>query len=207
MMIQKPRIKNLESFTFKKAQNEQIYENLFFSVNPSNNISFSDITFDSCKFEKIDFKFLKLKNVFFCDCIFEHVDLSNFEFYKVNFTRCRFIDCKMIGTSFIDSVLTDISISSSLLRYGNFANCKVHHFLLEKTDCCQASFHYIHVKDIFFSQCNLKNTEFLETPLNEVDLSNSTIEGIIIDLKSLKGAKVSFEQAASLAQILGITII
>lgn len=207
MSIQNPRIQSLVSSTFIQVKESEIYENIKFSVNPDSNVSFSDITFDSCKFEKIDFHLLNLKNVFFCDCIFEHIDFSNFEFYKTNFTRCQFIDCKMIGTSFIDSVLADVSISSSLLRYGNFSNCKLQHFVLTKTDCSQASFHYMNVKDFSISQSNLQGAEFLETSLKQVDLSDSSIEGIVIDLKSLKGAKVSFEQAASLAQILGVIIV
>lgn len=207
MSIQNPRIRSLISSTFIQAQMSKIYENILFSVNPDSNVSFSDITFDSCKFEKIDFHLLNLKNVFFCDCIFEHVDCANFEFYKTNFTRCQFIDCKMIGTSFIDSVLVDVCISSSLLRYSNFSNCKLQHFALVKTDCSQTSFHYMNVKDFSISQSNLQGAEFLETSLKQVDLSDSSIEGIVIDLRSLKGAKVSFEQAASLAQILGVIIV
>lgn len=207
MSIQKPRVKPFISSTFPAAKEKNSYDHLLFSENPSNEISFCDVTFDACKFVKIDFHLLNLKNVFFCDCIFEHVDCSNLEFYKSNFTRCQFIDCKMIGTSFIDSILVDVAFQSSLLRYGNFSNCKFHHISFVKTDCSQATFHYLNVKDLSISESRLDDAEFLEASLNLVDLSDSSISGIVTDLKSLKGAKVNFEQAASLAQILGITIV
>ena len=113
----------------------------------------------------------------------------------------------MIGTSFIDSTLVDVTFHSSLMRYSNFANCKFQHISFVKSDCLQASFHYLDVKDLSISESCLDETEFLESSLNQVDLSDSSISGIVTDLKSLKGAKVSFEQAASLAQILGVTIV
>ena len=207
MAVQKPRIKMFTPTSFVDTKNMALYDHLLFSENPLDVVSFCDITFDACKFEKIDFHLLDLKNVFFCDCIFEHIDCSNIEFYKSNFTRCQFIDCKMIGTSFIDSTLVDVVFHSSLIRYGNFSNCKFQHISLAKTDCSQASFHYLDVKDLVISESCLDSAEFLETSLNQVDLSDSSISGIVTDLKSLKGVKVSFEQAASLAQILGITIV
>lgn len=51
-------------------------------------------------------------------------------------------------------------------------------------------------------------TELFRTSLKGIDLSNCDISGIIIsDLFSeLRGAEVSYEQAAELARLLGIKI-
>ena len=70
MPVQKPRVKLFTPSTFVHAKDMDLYDHLSFSENPSVVVSFCDITFDACKFEKIDFHLLDFKNVFFCDCIF-----------------------------------------------------------------------------------------------------------------------------------------
>ena len=55
MPVQKPRVKLFTPSTFVHAKDMDLYDHLSFSENPSVVVSFCDITFDACKFEKIVF--------------------------------------------------------------------------------------------------------------------------------------------------------
>ena len=63
------------------------------------------------------------------------------------------------------------------------------------------------VKNISFSSLKLDQSTFYQTPLNGVDLSSSDLYSIKIDLKSIKGAKISSFQAREVCHLLGIKVI
>ena len=76
--IIEPKIKFTDYFI--KDNYEYSIDNKEFDQN--NIEDFSNITFNSCIFNKIDFNDIKLLNVEFVDCIFNNCDLSNKSFGK-----------------------------------------------------------------------------------------------------------------------------
>ena len=55
-------------------------------------------------------------------------------------------------------------------------------------------------------ECNLNESEFIDTNLNKLDLSNCKIEGIIVNPNNVRGLTVNMYQAVDLALLLGIKI-
>ncbi|GIN61815.1 hypothetical protein J27TS8_18080 [Robertmurraya siralis] len=57
-----------------------------------------------------------------------------------------------------------------------------------------------------FHECQLEGANFSETSLKGVDISTSTFEQLIIDMKDMRGCKVSTYQALQFASLLGLII-
>ena len=53
---------------------------------------------------------------------------------------------------------------------------------------------------------NFNNSDFINTSLKDIDLSNSNIEDISLDLNCIKGAIISLEQTMDLIGLLGVKI-
>lgn len=70
----------------------------------------------------------------------------------------------------------------------------------------QASIHDVKWKEMTIHECDLSGCEIMHASMKGMDLRTSVIDGIAVDLKDLKGCIVNYEQALSLAQLLGIII-
>ena len=62
------------------------------------------------------------------------------------------------------------------------------------------------LKEVTYKETSLIRAQFVETPLKNIDLSTSNIEGILIKIQELKGLIVNDRQAIQLSKILGIII-
>lgn len=72
MKINKPKIKNTNSFTFGEELPDDEFCNLEITENPKRNIVISNITIDACIFKNIDFDLIELEEVELLDVIFEN---------------------------------------------------------------------------------------------------------------------------------------
>ena len=61
-------------------------------------------------------------------------------------------------------------------------------------------------KNVIFDSCNLSQAEIYKTSLREVDLSNSNIDDLNVDLESIKGAILDLNGIITISKILGIKL-
>ena len=62
------------------------------------------------------------------------------------------------------------------------------------------------LKVVTYKETSLIRAQFVKTPLKNIDLSTSNIEGILIKIQDLKGLIVNDIQAIQLSKLLGIII-
>ncbi len=160
------------------------------------NITVSSSSFFDCTFDTVVFNHV----------VFTKVDLSNVNFTNCGLHHCRFVDCKMVGTSFVDSVLKFCSLKNILGRYWGMSYCKLQEFSIVESDLLEGRFMDINHHKLSLESVNLKGVEFNSMPLNGVDLSTCNIEDVLMDVKYLKGAVLSYSQMVDLAPILGIKL-
>ena len=70
----------------------------------------------------------------------------------------------------------------------------------------QYIFNTLSIKNIYFDEADLSLTQIFKTSFKDIDLSNSTIEGISISLEDIKGAIIDSYQLNDLAFLLGVKI-
>ena len=62
------------------------------------------------------------------------------------------------------------------------------------------------MKNVYFDKANLTNVMFYKVSHDDLDLSNSTLDGIIIDASFLKGVIINTFQAADLISFFGVSV-
>ncbi len=163
-----------------------------------------EIEFNGCVFERV--KFFQDVKADFIDCLFNHCDLSNINLSEKLVLRSEFNDCKLMGAIFITSDLRDVHFNNCNIVYSNFSSSKIRNVTFEDTDLKDSSFIEVEQDKLIFDNCSLVNSEFYNTKLKDVDFSNSTIEGISLNPRDLRGAYVSSYQATLLVRGLGVNI-
>lgn len=204
MKIKQAKLKKELSSDINYAIENSEFTDTYFEQLPVNEIR--DITFDGCIFKKIDFTKIDIKEITLTDCIFDNCDLSNKCFDKMFITRCEFINTKMVGTSFIESTLKDVKFSLVKADYINFSSSRLNNVLFEKTNLSYSYFSESEMKNVYFDKANLTRTCAYKVIHNELDLSNSILDGIIIDAPFLKDITISPFQAADLISLFGVNI-
>ena len=114
MKILEPKINKIDDYKLIDAYNENYYNEMLFNENIESNIVISSVTIDGCIFKDIDFNNIEFDDVEFLDVVFENCDLSNEVFDYNLMQRVKFINCRMIGMSFITSSFNHFVININI---------------------------------------------------------------------------------------------
>lgn len=149
---------------------------------------FQDQLFEGEKLEPGQIEKGEYENCTFKKCQFQNTDLSGFQF----------IDCK-----FIDSDLTLVKLSNTLLRDVQFSSSKVMGIVFDAAaefglsvgfDACllnNCSFYKMNLKDTRFVRSTLKEVDFTEANLTNACFDHCDLDGSIFDNTNLQKADLS----------------
>lgn len=202
--ISNPKLNNLEKIKYEDIENNYNLENFF--IENENIILDTNVVIKSCKFngvvfDKLDIKFGTLEDVEFINC-----DLSNVNFMDTTFFRVKFENCKLFGTNFVDSEFDNVIIKECMCNLINIAGLKIQNSMLTNSNFKESRIMSCILKNNIIENIDLSKSDILDTSLKDIDLSSSNISNIKIDLKSIKGAVINFEQSMDLIGLLGVKI-
>ena len=164
------------------------------------------VSLNSCIFKNVVFEYCDFRRIDMTDIIFENCDLSNINFPYSSLYRVEFINCKLTGCNVNDSTLKSVVFKNCLGRYSNFAFSKFSGVSIENSDFSFAVFQEIKNETLLLDSNNLTKSVFTGTSLNNVDFTNSDIDGIEVRLKDVYGGTFSANQALDLSKLMGISI-
>lgn len=164
------------------------------------------VTLNSCIFSNVIFEYCNFIKIDMTDVIFENCDLSNINFSYSSLYRVEFINCKLTGCNFNDSTLKSVIFKNCLGRYSNFAFSKFTGVSIENSDFSFAVFQEIKNETLLLDSNNLTKSVFSGTPLNNVDFTNSEIDGIEVKINDIFGGTFSVNQALDLSKLMGIIV-
>ena len=164
------------------------------------------VSLNSCIFKNVVFEYCDFRRIDMTDIIFENCDLSNINFPYSSLYRVEFINCKLTGCNFNDFTLKSVVFKNCLGRYSNFAFSKFSGVSIENSDFSFAVFQEIKNETLLLDSNNLTKSVFTGTSLNNVDFTNSDIDGIEVRLKDVYGGTFSANQALDLSKLMGISI-
>lgn len=208
MKIIKPKlqVERKPQTDFYKALEENYLYNAQFEDQLFSMIEEEHIHFDSCYFKNVIFEECKFSHIDMMDCIFEGCDVSNIIMSEGCMHRCEFHNCRMVGADFSNMVIKNILFDTNSNRYGNYSCSKLQNCIFKQMDMTSTNLNDMRIKDVIFDSCNLSLCEFIHTPLTNIDVSTSNIEGITITVDSMKGLCVSPNQAIDLSKLLGLKV-
>lgn len=201
------RMNKLKNCSFEDCIKENDFDGKKITSNPTTSIELDGVYFNNCWFENIDFTQFKININNIDECTFINCDLSNVMFDETIIFNANFKNCKMQGTFFNACTLENTLLEDINGRYINFSNCHLKKLNCINSDFFESRFMECDVKEWLLSKVNFRKTEFINVKMNNIDFSDSNIDDIITDIKSLKGIKVNAGQALMLSVFLGIEIV
>lgn len=187
-------------------ETEETVRGLSFGKHTEEQMDYSYKTITNCTFSHVQFNASRLKATHFTDVRFENCDLSNISFAESALFRVEFISCKLVGTNLAETVLNHLTLKDCNARYINLSMSKINQARFSVCDLRNSDINDCKLTSIAFENCELIEAEFSHTPLKGIDLSDSHIEGIHINLPDIRGAIVNTSQALNLTSLLGIRI-
>lgn len=172
------------------------------------NVSFyGNRNVDSSIFDKVRVHGCKVIGYNFTDVIFTDCDFSNTLFLDCSFHRTEFVNCKFTGTTLEKVLLLDVRMDKCRGELTAFINAKFKSVIMSSCSFIGLNLYECTQQKLYIEENDLEKLEVYHTSLKGVDLSLSKINGCVIPLESLKGAQISFDQAALVAIMLGIKVI
>ena len=203
MNIQKPQKIFFETNNLEKINNiedeikdDEKIEYKIIECQNVDNLENYDVEFRVVKFIKCNILSSKLEKFYFIDVIFQ----------RSSFSRCEFINCKLSGTDFTETIQNNVVYKDTNAQYANFSLSRYNNVLFENTILRNAYFEEDILKNVFFDKADLMQAQIFKTSLKDIDLSNSFIDGITISLEDIKGAIINEYQAINLIELIGVKI-
>ena len=161
---------------------------------------FYECTFRNVRFTK------DMKNCLFADAVFDHCDFSNINMNNTVFRRVQLRTCRLMGTELTAAVMQDTVMEGCQGSYLNLNGSKMKRVTLKDMILEQAGMSMVEHSDVSIENCNFTKSEWIDTKMNGLDLSDSQVDGIMVDPENLRGLTVNEEQAVAFAELLGLNV-
>lgn len=147
------------------------------------------------------FKSAQISDVKFVNCDLSNLSLSGSSLYRV-----EFISCKLVGANLSETTMNHVLMDDCNGNYINLSISKLNQVKLSRCDFRNGSISELRPGLFEFDNCRLTEADLSRTALRGMDLRNSQIEGIQINIPDLRGAIVSSTQAMDLIPLLGVVV-
>lgn len=166
-------------------------------------LAVSRCLFSACVFQEVDFS-----GGSFTDTVFRECDFSNSFFSDAYLNRCLFENCKGLGMHLNGSVQYAVGYQACQLSFCAFSETKLVGMNFRGCRMREAVFSACQLKKTALVECDLQGCSFFHTPLSDVDLSGSRIDGIRLSdtFRELRGAVLSPWQFETVAGMLGVKL-
>jgi len=190
-------------------------------------VSFTKKNYYQEKFEKISSNSETISETEFEECEFSQCSFIDCKFEKCKFINCKFEECVISATKLTDSRFVDVEFKNSKVIGIDWT--KAQHMQEVSFETCQlnySNFRLLKLPKLKMTDCEIKETEFIEADLSEGNFTGTDFERSIfsktnlfkanfkgaknyyIDTKNnnIKKARFSLPEALTLLDSLGVVI-
>ncbi len=153
----------------------------------------SKAEYENCIFENCDFSNSYLDNQNFMECEFIDCNLSNANIAHTIFKEVVFAHCKLIGLRFeeCNAFFMDFTFEDCILNHSSFYGLSLNQQRFSDCKLIGTDFTEAVLKRIVFERCDLTDTLFLQTDLEQADFRTAMHFSIDPDKNNLKKARFS----------------
>ncbi|WP_026688895.1 pentapeptide repeat-containing protein [Alteribacter aurantiacus] len=173
-------------------------------------------TFRNCRFRGIDLQEVQTSNSVFENCDFSGAKLNdshhhtsaflNCDFHMANLWTVHFSHCKMTGSSFIEAILTGMSIEEGDWSYTNFRLQALGKQNFTNVRLMEADFYEADLTGVVFSGADLTRAKLMKANLKKADLREAVVDGINFKDLELNDTKLDWHQAIRVAESHGAKV-
>lgn len=164
------------------------------------------VSFEDCKFENCTFLKPLIKCIFF-NTKFTKCEMSNIILNSANIHTCLFEHCHMVGINYILCSIQFTKIINSHMKLSSHHDTLLKKCKIEDSNLSSSIYQGVRFFENELEQLDLRDSEFIHTKLDGVDISNCNIEGMLIDPNDIRGMIATEVQAIELISLLGIKLI
>ncbi|MGW4130553.1 pentapeptide repeat-containing protein [Amycolatopsis japonica] len=143
----------------------------------------------------------RLDRLTLSDVVFEGVDLSNAAIRDLSARRVEILRCRAIGLGVAITAATDLYVENARFDYASVTVERVKGAVVFSGCSFRETVFSGDLSRLTFVDCDFTETEFAATSAVDCDLRGSRLSGVR-GLLTLRGAKITGEQAVSVAGIL-----
>lgn len=143
----------------------------------------------------------RLSPLMLSDVAFDDVDMSNAALPDTTARRVEFVNCRGIGLQFAMKQATDFYAEQCRFDYATIRIDKVKNAAVFSECSFRETVFVGDLSNVIFSDCDLNATEFEVSRAADCDLRSSRLTDVR-GLLTLRGAKITTEQAVSVARII-----
>jgi uncharacterized protein YjbI with pentapeptide repeats len=140
----------------------------------------------------------RLGSLSLSDVAFEDTDLSNAVLPETTVRRVELVRCRGIGVQLSLVQATDLYVQDSQFDYATIRIAKVKNPAVFSGCSFRETLFVGDLSNVVFTECEFTGAEFEATRATDCDLRGSRLAGVR-GLLSLRGAKITHEQALSVA--------
>lgn len=165
--------------------------------------SFTNCIFDSCRFEKSQWRHTK-----FSECIFKNCDLSLVKVDACRLHNTLFKECKIIGIEFYkcDKTLFSLQLQHCIAMSCNFSEMKMKKSSFQGSKIIECYFDGTQLMESNFRETDLQRTIFRHCDLSQADFSEAKNYSIDPQSNILRKALFTLPEALSLLNFFDIKI-
>lgn len=142
-----------------------------------------------------------LTDVALCRC-----DLSGADLTEARMVRVRLEDCRLEGVQLGEAFLLDTTFQGCRMDYAQLSRGRMKRVLFSRCNLAGAALQQMRHTGWRLEECDLRRAELFGTPLEGLDLTTDQLEGIVVRIQDLAGARVTALQAAGLAKLMGLVV-
>jgi fluoroquinolone resistance protein len=164
--------------------------------------SFPAGEYEYCRFITCNFSGINLSGIRFTDCHFEGSNLSMVKLGGTGFNDTKFMDCKILGVHFehCRQLPFSVSFERCILNHSSFYGVKLKQIFFNQCTMQEVDLTDAELQGANFAGCDLLKAAFVNTNLENADLTSAFNFSIDPEKNRLKKAKFS---TAGLAGLLG----
>jgi len=172
-------------------------------------VKFKTVRITDCRLQTVDFLQTHFEKLTVSDTIFKRCSLIACDFGDSDWSYVQLTGNQCSGAQFQVAAMKDVVFDDCKLDLTNFRSASLTNVRFENCTFNDTDFYGAKLTNVAFADCRIDKIEFSTAELKNVDLTSSQI-GILQGMESMKGAKISSIQLASLApyfaQALGIEV-
>ena len=141
------------------------------------------------------------------EAVIDGGDFSNSSFRGATLASTRMAHCKMVGADLSETKAMGLEVEDVLFTFGLLPKMSFFKMTLKQIDFSEADLRSCNFRETVFEECSLKNANLTDCRFERADLRSADLGGVkLTDAKRFKGATISKRQAADLLSQLGLQV-
>lgn len=161
---------------------------------------------EQCVLRRVTLLNTRLRVLRGADCRLERCDLSGAQWEGARLRRVELRDCRLRGANFSDARIEEAVFTGCSADEAYFAGAVFQPARFVKCSLRAVSFEGADLGGVTFNGCDLSGANLTGAKLTGADFRSATIDGLVVGIADLRGARVTPAQALQVAALLGIEI-